>query len=119
MKKRISLFFAAAVFALCSCGGGNDSPSGVVLQMFDAAKECDAYKVMELQDLSAYKEMMKSTAEEMKSAKFEVLSEEIDESGEKAEVKIKVTKESGSSDEETIKLNKVDGKWKVSSGLGM
>ncbi len=135
MKKLIGIMaLMAALFIMTSCGGGGNTPKAVAekavkcLQDKDYDKFADLVymKVKEGEDPEAGKKMlsgmMQGKADKMYEKKggiksYEALSEQIDESGESAVVKMKIMHGDGSDKEDDIKLKKDEqGNWKIDMG---
>ncbi len=117
------------VCVLAACGGKNgsvsksDSPSDVVKKALTCAVDKD-YKGMvkyfdktadateqELEEAGAVLELLYGLAGGVSS--FEILGEEIDESGMEAEVKVKITDEKGASRTDDADLVKTDQGWRL------
>lgn len=134
MKRLLGLAaIFAALFMFASCGNSN-TPKAVAeqaekaLQNEDYEKLADLMYIKESKDASMedQKQMMTLLMKE-KGGKmlkdrdgiksFEILSEEIDESGEKAVVKMKVVYGNGKEESDEMKLVKdKDGNWKLDMG---
>lgn len=127
--KKILTFIVLLIAALSFSSCGSNTPSGVVRQYFKCIKSGDVKGYLEIidmdeelknaiiekleenGDLEKMSEQIKEQARELKD--FEVVSEEIDDDSDNAEVKIKMELD-GKEDESTIKLHKNDnGEWKV------
>lgn len=125
---------AIALLVITSCAGGN-TPSGVAKQTMQAMKDKNYDKLAELIYIKdAKSETAKEAREEIKALlkeklskmpdtdaqikSFKVIDEEIDESGEKAVVTMRVEYDNGDVDEDSkIKLRLDDNKqWKVDFG---
>ncbi len=134
MKKLFSLFIViAAMFAVTSCGGGN-SPKSVADKAMSALldKDYDEFvkyiniKTKEGEDPEAARKTLsglfqdKAEKEYAKKGGFksyEILSETIDPSGDKALVKVKMEFGNGDVDEEDYPMVKdAKGEWKLDFG---
>lgn len=118
----------ATALTFSSCGNSN-SPKGVVKQYFKCIKSGDVKGYLEIIDMDEslkntiiekleengdLENMSEQIKEQAKSLKdVEVVSEEIDDDSDNAEVKVKMELD-GKEDERAIKLHKNDnGEWKV------
>lgn len=134
MKKLFLILVATmAMFAFTACGGGN-SPKSVAEEAMSALKnkdydkfvDCAHITVKEGEDPEAAKKtisgMLQSKAESAYAKKggfksYEILSETIDESGDKAVVKVKMVYGNGEEEEEDCKMIKDEkGNWKMDIG---
>lgn len=127
MRMAAMMVVALAMFA---CGGGSNTPTGVAEKAMKCLQKGDYegyvdllyVKAKEGKDVAEEKKQFTALVQEKggKSIEqkggiksYETVSEEIDESGEKAVVKMKVVY-GNSEDEEAFKLRKdEDGKWKI------
>lgn len=134
MKKLFGfLALMTALFIMTSCGGGN-SPKAVTEKAMNALLDKNYDEFVEYiyitpkegEDIEGSKKMlsgmMQSKADKTYEKKgglksYEVLSEEIDESGEKGAVKVKIEFGNGNTEEDDMKLRKDDkGDWKIDMG---
>lgn len=134
MKKLFGFFaLMTALFIMTSCGGGN-SPKAVADKALKAMQNKNYDEFVEYiyiapkegEDPEGAKKMlsgmMQSKADKAYEKKggfksYEVLSEEIDEKGEKAVVKVKMEFGDGDVKEDDMKLRKDDkGNWKIDMG---
>lgn len=134
MKKVfLMLVVAAAMFAFTACGGGNspksvaeEAMSALQSKNYDKFVDCAYIKVKEGEDPEAAKKaisgMLQSKAESTYGKKggfksYEILSETIDKSGNKAVVTVKMVFGNGEEKEEECKMIKDEnGKWKMDIG---
>lgn len=121
-----------SMFIMISCGSA--TPSDVAKSAFEALKAKDYEAFAELvyipekegtdvkEQRQALVDLLKSKADKKYDKKqgiksFEVVSEEIDEKGETAVVKLSVVYGNDSKDDETVKLKKTDsGRWMIDMG---
>ena len=118
-----------AVMAM-SCGGSSNSPEEITKAIYSQFQKGNFEKGINIyfensnakdeqkNDMmrSMYVEKMKKSTEEKGGIKsFEIIKNEVDESGETAVVVTKVLYGNGEEKEEPNKFVKVDGKWKISA----
>lgn len=134
MKKLFGfLALMTALFIMTSCGGGN-SPKAVADKALKAMQNKNYDEFAEYiyiapkegEDPESAKKMlsgmMQGKADKAHEKKdgfksYEILSEEIDEKGEKAVVKVKMEFGNGDVKEDDMKLRKDDkGNWKIDMG---
>jgi len=116
------------LFLAISCGGGGNSPGKTAEKAMVTAADADAEGLVKLvyieegeeisdEDIEQLQMMLDYGQKEIEKKeglkKIEIITEEIAEDGNEAEVKMKMINGDESEDEETIKLIKQDGKWKV------
>ncbi len=127
MKKFLTFLFCTALLAVVvSCSSSTSSPSDVVETLAKCMKSgnYDALSDVIYSDGSAESTQMKvavvsmlqdkgaKTVEEMGGIKsYEILSEEISEDGESAEVAMKIVYGNGNVDEKDYDVIMKDGKW--------
>lgn len=134
MKKLLGIIaFVATALLTVSCGGGN-TPKGVTEKAMEAMQAKDYDKFVEYvyispkegEDIEGEKKMLagmlQSKGDKLYEKKggiksYEVISEEIDEKGETAVVKLKIEYGNGDVKEDDTKLKKDDkGNWKLEMG---
>ena len=116
------------LFLAVSCGGGGNSPGKTAEKAMMTAADADAEGLVKLvyieegeeitdEDMEQLQMMLDYGQKEIEKKeglqKIEIITEEVAEDGNEAEVKMKMIYGDESEDEETIKLMKQDGKWKV------
>jgi hypothetical protein len=122
---------AALMLALWGCGGGSDTPEGIITSIYTQIQKGNykkgtrmMYRYSIIKSNISEKDFIKSEAErhkkidkkkgELKS--FEIVSNEVSEYGE-VKVRVKSTYGNGNEDCETFRFVKRDGKWKINHGL--
>lgn len=126
MKKILTSLTVVLVFVMMSCGGGN-TPGKVVEGAFMKigegdfagaadmmAKEDGALTAEEHDKVVALLSLAKGQLEENEGIKaIEVLSEEIAEDGNSADIKYKIIYGNGEEEEDEAKVVLLDGEWKL------
>jgi uncharacterized protein YchJ len=115
------------VTALVGCGGDNSTPSAAAKKQLEAMKKNDTQAIVDCFAPSVLKEtgakeklngLVAMGVEETKKkeglASYEIIEEKINEAGDKATVKSKLTYGNGKTSTEKTRLVKEDGKWYIS-----
>lgn len=140
MKKLLSVIVVmAAVVLMAGCGSKTDTPSGVAEASIKCIMDKDYKGYVKLmtpanakeqaEDKDKFKEEQKAMEALLKEKidksiekkggikSYEILSEELNEAGDKAKVKVKMIYGDGSEDEQTVKTKKDEnGKWLLDIG---
>jgi hypothetical protein len=143
MKKLVKFLLIGMIAVMAaSCGGGagigSKSPADIEKAMLTQLKNGNYEKAVDIMfehmpfsdeerenlkseegknELKGFVEKMKLSVESQGGIKsFEILEENIDESGETATVRSHIVFGNGQEDENTNKYTKVDGKWNMSMG---
>lgn len=139
MKKVLSIIAIVTFAAIMAGCGSKNTPTGVVEKSMQCLidKDYEGYVDLMITDGSSVSEEEKAKYDEMRQGLvglveskmgktvdskggikgFEVLSEELDEAGEKGTVKVKVTYGDDSEDEQNIKVRKTEqGQWLLDNG---
>ncbi|MCF8234463.1 MAG: DUF4878 domain-containing protein [Bacteroidales bacterium] len=131
--KKLSLIASTVLsvfvlFLAVSCGGGGNSPGKTAEKAMMTAADADAEGFVKLvymeegeeisdEDMEQLQMMLDYGQKEIEKKeglkKVEIISEEVTEDGNEAEVKMKMVYGDESEDEETVKMIKQNGKWKV------
>ncbi|MHB0915496.1 MAG: DUF4878 domain-containing protein [Thermoleophilia bacterium] len=122
---------SAIVFAAFGCG--DSGPTAAVKAFFEASKDKDCEKAVDLLDLSALEEMMgaagmntedvkkqmvdecNASSDEEEIVDYKIIEEKL-EGDDKASVEVEVTTKMGdeeSTDKTTFQMVKKDGDWKI------
>lgn len=119
--KKLYIIFGVAVMALFAVACNTNDPAKTVQNYFEAFEKGDYKKAMSLTTIESNEEIesqvKKMEGLELKISDFEIVSENISDDGQTAEVEVKYRfssvfnklKESS----QTIELVKQDGKWKI------
>lgn len=119
--KKLYIIFGIAVMALFAVACNTNDPAKIVQNYFEAFEKGDYKKAMSLTTIESNEEIesqvKKMEGMELKISDFEIVSENISDDGQTAEVEVKYSfssvfnkpKESS----QTIELVKQDGKWKI------
>ncbi len=119
--KKLYIIFGIAVMALFAVACNTNDPAKTVQNYFEAFEKGDYKKAMSLTTIESNEEIesqvKKMEGLELKISDFEIVSENISDDGQTAEVEVKyrfssvLNKPKESS--QTIELVKQDGKWKI------
>ncbi len=133
MKNLLKLFVSLAVMiAAFACSSSSDTPSGVVTAINKAMQNGDYETVVSYiyldetrsngMDISEFRSNLASMLEEKGGAElekkggiesFEIIDEQINEDGTKAQVTVKTVYGNGTEDEDDTEVVKHDGKWYI------
>ncbi len=122
MKKKLYIIIGIAVMALFAVSCNTANPSKTVENYFGAIQKGDYEKAMSFTTIESDEEIesqiKKIEGMGLKVSDFEVVSENIAEDGQTAEVEVKynfssIFNEKPEESSQTIGLVKQDGKWKI------
>ena len=122
-----SFFIAIMVMGIAaSCGSNANGPGKTAKDFSELFADGKTEKAMEM--INGYDEASKEEKQKLSMImtqaqneldkkdgvkSVEIVKEEVNEAGDKAEVTLKITYGNGEVEEQTQKLVKVDGKWKI------
>lgn len=122
MKKKLYILFGIAVLALFAVACNSNDPTKTVQNYFGALQKGDYKEAMSLTTIESDKEIESQAKKlegiELKISDFEVVSKNVADDGQTAEVEVKyrfssVFNETPEESSQTIGLVKQDGKWKI------
>lgn len=122
MKKKLYILFGIAVLALFAAACNSNDPTKTVQNYFGALQKGDYKEAMSLTTIESDEEIESQAKKlegiELKISDFEVVSKNVADDGQTAEVEVKyrfssVFNETPEESSQTIGLVKQDGKWKI------
>lgn len=122
MKKKLYILFGIAFLALFAVACNSNDPTKTVQNYFEALQKGDYKEAMSLTTIESDEEIESQAKKlegiELKVSDFEVVSKNVADDGQTAEVEVKyrfssVFNETPEESSQTIGLVKQDGKWKI------